>query len=524
MSKVIIRSIFIISLLFTRVLQADVLDWLVVNGRLVDGTGAAERIASVGAVNGRLRVFEHGVDLPAARHKIDAAGMVIAPGFIDMHTHARADLLSKDKNAVSNYLTQGVTTLAIGNDGDGTPNIADRFALLAEGGTGTNVVQFVGHGSLRRQVVGNDNRLATEAELVAMEQALEQSFAEGAAGLSLGLFYTPGNYAPTSEVVRLCKVAARWGRICEAHIRSESSRGEGVFAAVEEMLEIARQSGVAIHFAHIKVLGKDVWGESDRVINMISKAQAEGLHVTADQYPWIASSTQLKNAILSAQWLEGTRSAWRERLQDPANESAVLEDLRQGIARRGGGERLMLVSTGDQTIEGLMLSEVAERWSVSPEFAALKLLREAPPRVVSFNMNESDVENFMAEPWVATSSDGTDGHPRKYASFPRKYARYVLERQVLTLEQFVERSSALPARILGLIDRGVIASGNTADVIVFDPRRYKDAATFEQWDRLTPGVEWMFINGKPVIEHGRYLGALVGQNLALPANSARVDP
>jgi N-acyl-D-aspartate/D-glutamate deacylase len=139
-------------------------------------------------------------------------------------------------------------------------------------------------------------------------------------------------------------------------------------------------------------------------------------------------------------------------------------------------------------------------------------------------MNESDVENFMAEPWVATSSDGTDGHPRKYASFPRKYARYVLERQVLTLEQFVERSSALPARILGLIDRGVIASGNTADVIVFDPRRYKDAATFEQWDRLTPGVEWMFINGKPVIEHGRYLGALVGQNLALPANSARVDP
>jgi N-acyl-D-aspartate/D-glutamate deacylase len=289
------------------------------------------------------------------------------------------------------------------------------------------------------------------------------------------------------------------------------------------MLEIARQSGVAIHFAHIKVLGKDVWGESDRVVKMISEAQAEGLRVTADQYPWIASSTQLKNAILSAEWLAGTRSAWRERLQDPANEGAVLEDLQQGIARRGGGERLMLVSTGDQSIEGLMLSDVAKRWGVSPELAALKLLREAPPRVVSFNMSESDVENFMAQPWVATSSDGTDGHPRKYASFPRKYARYVVERQVLSLEAFVERSAALPARILGLIDRGIIASGNIADVIVFDPRRYKDTATFEQWDRLTPGLEWMFINGQPVIEHGRYPGALAGQNLALPAESGRVE-
>jgi N-acyl-D-aspartate/D-glutamate deacylase len=170
-----------------------------------------------------------------------------------------------------------------------------------------------------------------------------------------------------------------------------------------------------------------------------------------------------------------------------------------------------------------MLSDVAKRWGVSPELAALKLLREAPPRVVSFNMSESDVENFMAQPWVATSSDGTDGHPRKYASFPRKYARYVVERQVLSLEAFVERSAALPARILGLIDRGVIASGNIADVIVFDPRRYKDTATFEQWDRLTPGLEWMFINGQPVIEHGRYPGALAGQNLALPAESGRVE-
>ena len=510
-------------LLVASVSRAEVLDWIAVNGELVDGSGTKARIASVGSIDGRLRVYEQGADLPAARHQIDAAGMVIAPGFIDMHTHARADLLSEDKNGVANYLTQGVTTLAIGNDGDGTPNIADRFALLAKGGTGTNVVQFVGHGSLRRQVVGNDNRLATEAELEEMERALEQAFAEGAAGLSLGLFYTPGNYAPTSEVVRLCTVAARWGRVCEAHIRSESSRGEGVFEAVEEMLEIARQSGVAIHFAHIKVLGKDVWGESDRVIKMISEAQAEGLRVTADQYPWIASSTQLKNAILSAEWLAGTRSAWRERLQDPENESAVLEDLQQGIARRGGGERLMLVSTGDRTIEGLMLSDVAKRWGVSAELAALTLLREAPPRVVSFNMSESDVENFMAQPWVATSSDGTDGHPRKYASFPRKYARYVVARQVLSLEAFVERSAALPARILGLSDRGVIASGNIADVIVFDPRRYKDTATFEQWDRLTPGLDWMFINGQPVIEHGRYLGALAGQNLALPAESGRVE-
>ena len=501
----------------------ETLDWLLVNGRVVDGSGGPEQSRAVGSVNGHLRLFANDQTLPDAQRVIDVSGLIVAPGFIDPHTHARGDLLSKDNNHVLNYLTQGVTTLAIGNDGDGTINIAERFEQLSINGTGTNVVQFVGHGALRRAIMGNENRAATESELQVMEAQLVAAFEQGAAGLSLGLFYTPGNYAPTSEVVRLCRIAAAWDRICEAHIRSESSRGLGVFAAIEEMIEIGRQSGAAIHIAHIKVLGRDVWGGSTRAIELIERAQKEGINISADQYPWVASSTQLKNAILSAEWLSGSRSQWLTRLLDAENKGAVLADLEQGIARRGGGQMLMLVATDNPVIEGLRLSEVAQKWDMTEAQAALKLLQEAPPRVVSFNMSEKDVAHFMRRPWVATSSDGTDGHPRKYASFPRKYNQYVREQGTLSLAEFVQRSSALSAQILGLKDRGVLKEGFVSDVVVFDPELYRDVATFQDWDQITQGVRWLFLAGETVIERGQYHGALHGQNLALPKVSGRVE-
>lgn len=494
---------------------ADRLDWLVENGLLVDGTGAPPREALVGSLKGKIVVLATNEPKPVATRIIDARGLIVAPGFIDLHTHARADLLSTQNNSVLHYLTQGVTTLVIGNDGDGTPNIEARFRALEQNQVGVNVVQFMGHGALRRQIVGNENRLATEPELEAMESALELALQQGAAGLSLGLFYVPGSYAPSSEVIRLCRVAARYGKPCEAHIRSESSRGEGVLAAIDEMITIGRESGAAIHIGHIKVLGRSVWGQSTEVIARIEAAQAEGLSITADQYPWTASSTQLKNAILPAHWLAGARSEWRDRLLDPANQEAVLADLAVGIERRGGGNALMLVATDNSDYEGRRLNEVAAMMSLSEPEAALRLLQEAPPRVVSFNMDEADIEAFMKQPWVATSSDGTDGHPRKYASFPRKYAHYVQQRKALTLPEFIHRSTLLPAQILGLSDRGRIANGAVADVIVIDPKRYRDAASYQDWQQLTPGVEWLFIAGEPVIAKGRYNGALIGRNLLL---------
>lgn len=494
---------------------ADRLDWLIENGLLVDGTGAPPREASIGSLKGKLVVFAANESKPDATRVIDAKGYIVAPGFIDLHTHARADLLSTNDNAVLNYLTQGVTTLVIGNDGDGTPHIEERFRALEQNQVGVNVVQFVGHGALRRQHVGNDNRLATEDELRSMEAALERALQEGAAGLSLGLFYVPGSYAPTSEVIRLCRVAARHGKPCEAHIRSESARGAGVLAAIDEMITIGRESGAAIHIGHIKVLGRSVWGQSTEVIARIEAARTEGLSITADQYPWTASSTQLKNAILPAHWLAGARSEWRDRLLDPANKEAVLTDLAVGIERRGGGSALMLVATDNSDYEGRRLNEVAAMMSLSEPEAALRLLQDAPPRVVSFNMDEADIEAFMKQPWVATSSDGTDGHPRKYASFPRKYAYYVQQRKALTLPEFIHRSTLLPAQILGLSDRGSIVNGAIADVIVIDPNRYRDAASYQDWQQLTPGVEWLFIGGEPVISQGRYDGAVIGRNLLL---------
>ncbi|MDG0980001.1 MAG: hypothetical protein P8O79_09730 [Halieaceae bacterium] len=520
--RCLLGAFFFVSSVWPWTLYASSLDWLLINGRVVDGTGASEQALAVGSIDGRLQLYQSDAPLPSAKRVIDVSGLVVAPGFIDPHTHARADLLSDHKNAVVNYLTQGVTTLAIGNDGDGTPEIQQRFERLEQKGTGTNVVQFVGHGSLRRAVIGNEDREATATELDAMERSLHVAFEQGAAGLSLGLFYTPGNYAPTSEIVRLCRVVAEWGRVCEGHIRSESSRGAGVYAAIEEMIAIGEQSGAAMHIAHIKVLGKDVWGGSERVIELIERAQEAGVSITADQYPWIASSTQLKNAILSAEWLAGSRSVWRDRLLDDRNKQAVISDLEQGISRRGGGDRLMLVATGDPGIEGLRLNQVAAKWRVTEAQAALKLLQDAPPRVVSFNMSEPDIANFMKRPWVATSSDGTDGHPRKYASFPRKYHQYVVAQKLLSLPEFVRSSTALAAQILGLSDRGVLKNGFVSDVVVFNPESYRDAANFQNWDQLTSGVDWLFIAGNPVIERGHYEGALHGQNLALPKVSVRV--
>ena len=495
------------------------LDLLFKGGLIVDGTGAPPYMGDVGIRQGRLVMLAEGHNAPADK-VVGINGKVIAPGFIDIHTHARADLVSPDKALMANYLTQGVSTVIIGNDGDGATRIQKRFDTIFAHGAGTNVAQLVGHASLRRRVMDNTGRPATPSEIDEMKSILAGALNEGAMGLSTGLFYADGTYATTEEVIELAKVAAAAGAIYESHIRAESSRGVGVHKAVDEVIEIARVAEIAAHIAHIKVLGKGVWGESGSIVEKIAAARSEGLVITADQYPWVASSTQLKSAVVSKEFQLGGIEALRVRLSDGDKRRTLLEDITVNIDRRGGPNSLLLVETEDPQWSGLRLDAIAAALKVEPAEAAARLITEGQARVVSFNMTEGDIKTFMREPWVATSSDGTDGHPRKFGSFPRKYSAYVRDGDTLSLAHFVRASSGLPADILGLPDRGYLDTGMIADVVVLDPRRYQENASFAQWDRLSSGVDHLLVNGGFAIKEGVVTQARLGQ----PLKSQRLMP
>ena len=486
------------------------LDLLFKDGLIVDGTGAPPYVGDVGIRDGRLMILPEG-HAAKAEAIIEITGKVIAPGFIDIHTHARADLVSPDSALMANYLTQGVSTVVIGNDGDGATQIKKRFDTIFEHGAGTNVAQLVGHASLRRRVMDDTGRPAKRGEIEAMKSILAGALEEGAMGLSTGLFYADGSYATTEEVIELAKVAAAAGAIYESHIRAESSRGVGVHRAVDEVIEIARGAGIPAHIAHIKVLGKGVWGESSNIVGKIVAARADGLAITADQYPWVASSTQLKSAVVSKQYQLGGIEALRERLSDSGKRATLLEDIAINIDRRGGPNSLLLVETEDPQWSGLRLDAIAAALKVQPAEAAARLITEGQARVVSFNMTEDDIKTFMKEPWVATSSDGTDGHPRKFGSFPRKYSAYVRDSDTLSLAEFIRASSGLPADILGLRDRGYLATGMIADVLVLDPKRYQENASFAEWDRLSSGVEHLLVNGRFAIKDGVVTQLRLGQ-------------
>ena len=486
------------------------LDLLFKGGLVVDGTGAPPYVGDVGIRDGRLMMLAEGHNAKA-EVVINITEKVIAPGFIDIHTHARADLVSPDKALMANYLTQGVSTVIIGNDGDGATRIQKRFDKIFAHGAGTNVAQLVGHASLRRRVMGDTGRPATASEIDEMKSILAESLSEGAMGLSTGLFYADGSYATTEEVIELAKVAAAEGAIYESHIRAESSRGVGVHKAVDEVIEIARGADIAAHIAHIKVLGKGVWGESDNIVDKIVAARADGLAITADQYPWVASSTQLKSAVVSKEYQLGGIEALRKRLSDSGKRRMLLEDIAINIDRRGGPNSLLLVETEDPQWSGLRLDAIAAALKVQPAQAAARLIAEGQARVVSFNMTEDDIKTFMKEPWVATSSDGTDGHPRKFGSFPRKYSAYVRDSDTLSLAEFIRASSGLPADILGLRDRGYLATGMIADVLVLDPRRYQENASFAEWDRLSSGVEHLLVSGEFAMKDGVVTQLRLGQ-------------
>jgi N-acyl-D-amino-acid deacylase len=450
------------------------------------------------------------------REIVNAQGKIVAPGFIDAHTHPETFVRSKDSKQRLNapWLYQGATTLLIGVDGYGTPDVTKERTLFEEQGIGTNLVLYVGFGAVRTQVLHEDDRTPSTVELSEMSKLVAKGMCEGAIGFSTGLFYAPQSFAKTAEVIALAKEAATRGGIYDTHQRDESSYSIGLLNSVNEAIQIGREAGMPVHFAHIKALGVDVQGQAPQVIAAIDAARRAGQDVTADQYPWAASGSNLESSLLPRWSVDGGRSALLIRLDSAAQREKIRAEMRENLRRRGGAESLLLTSA-DTPWTGKTLTEIAQSWTIEPIDAALRIIRtsEHGTDVASFNMSENDIRLFMRQPWVVTSSDGSDGHPRQYATFPTKYAKYVLKEKVISLDEFIRSSTGRSADMFKLDRRGYLKEGYFADVVVFDPARYAPRADYLHPQVLSEGVEELWVNGRSAIHAGKLTGQPAGRVL-----------
>lgn len=447
-----------------------------------------------------------------AARTIDARGMIVAPGFIDPHTHMTGWLASDDarRRLVEPFLLQGVTTAVIGNDGGGPIEVGKLLDGSVAKPVGINFAAFTGFGTIREAVIGEAKRAPTAEELTREKALVRSAMCEGALGLSTGLFYAPQSFSETAEVIALALVAGEFGGVYDTHLRDESDYTIGLSAAVDETIAIARAARLPVHISHIKALGTSVQGTAPAIVKKIEAARASGLNVTASQYPWEASGTSMVASLVPLWALDGGRDVLLARLADAAQAARVRDGMAENLRRRGGAASLLVV---EGPWKGKSLSEIAAATGADPISAAIAVIRNADVAVVSFNMDERDIVTFMRQPWTMTGSDASTGHPRVYGSFARKYAVYVTERAALSLREFIDRSTSVTADFLGLADRGRIKVGKFADIAVFDPATYAANANYEEPERTASGMRTVIVNGRIAVENGAMTGIAAGQAL-----------
>ena len=499
-------------------------DVLIHNGRVMDGSGNPWLRANVGIRGGRIAAIGA---LTGARGTttIDARDQLVTPGFIDVHSHAGEGLTRAPLRQGQPVIAQGITTVVVNPDGGGPVDLAAQRAELEKSGIGPNAALLIGHASVRRAVIGGGNRQPTDAELEKMRELVRRGMAEGAFGLSSGLFYTPGSYSKTEEVIALTKAAAERGGLYTSHIRDEGNYNIGVVAAVQEVIRIAEEARTIGVVSHAKALGPDNWGLAHAITRRIDVARAQGIQVFTDQYPYEASSTSLRAALLP----DGVDAPTVEHLAKPDAMTAeqkkvydtALAVATENLRRRGGPASVLIASyRADHALEGQRLSEIAEARRMEPVKVALEMIARGAPSIVSFNMSESDIEHIMAQPYTMTSTDGglvlpTEGkpHPRNYGAFPRKLERYVRERRAVTLEHAIRSMTSLPAAVFGMHDRGMIREGAAADILIFDPAKVVEKSTYVDPHHNAEGMTYVLVNGVIVVNNGKFTDALPGRVL-----------
>ena len=532
-------------------------DLLVTGGRVLDGTGNPWFRADIGVRDGRIVAVG---DLSAAQatRTVDATGRYVSPGFIDIHSHAddgssrigrntiRTD--SIHRKAAPNIVSQGVTSVVVNHDGRSPWPIRDQRALLESQGIGPNVMMMVGHGTVRGLVMEDDfQRLSTPEEQERMRALVRQALEEGAVGMSAGLEYSPGRWSETAEVAQMAQELVPYDGVYISHERAEGSDPMWYWPsqdepgpptlqdAIMETIEIGRVTGARVVASHIKAKGAHFWGSSGSAIQLIQRARDEGVRVFADQYPYATSGSD-GTTVLIPRWALNDPEARRPQdrrppgemfrvvMENAENEADIRMDIAHEIRRRGGAERVMIMAYPDESIVGQTIQDVSVARGTDPVQTAIDLQLQGNPdragggRFRGFSMSEIDVENYAAQPWVATASDGgiaveSDGsvHPRFYGTFPRKIRHYAMTAGALSVEAAIRSQTSLPARIMGLRDRGEIREGYFADLVVFDLETIADKATFFEPHQHAEGIDHVIVNGEFVVEDGEILYTLPGK-------------
>lgn len=493
-------------------------DLLFENGELHVGDGLPAHVGDV-AIAGYEIVAVGTFKTGQIKRRIDCTGLIISPGFIDLHSHSDTPATKKKTRLVANYLTQGCTTLVTGNCGSGPVNVADYYEKLDRYGVGVNIAHLLPQGGLREKVIQRDRRDATPEELERMKSIARQAMRDGAWGMSTGLIYVPSSYADTNELTEIAEVIGRHGGIYVSHIRGE---GNSLLDSVGEALQIGRNAKLPVHISHFKSSGKDSWGLVRVAIDVIEKEREAGVNVTADQYPYIASSTSLSATFLPAWAREGGATKMLERLNSEQDVDRIEQAIRRKLASTDQGHRIQIARYRPNTSwAGRRLKEIADDLSVDPYDLILQILNaDHGTKVVNYGIDESDVRYVMQRPWVATASDGSARipseevpHPRNYGTFPRKIGYYSVREKVIPLPQAIRSATGLPADILGMPNRGYLRAGYAADIAIWQQNELIDRATFEVPDQYSAGIRYLLVNGTPAIWDSNVTGALAGKTL-----------
>jgi N-acyl-D-amino-acid deacylase len=514
---------YILACLLAVSLRAADYDILIRNAHVMDGSGNPWFRADVGIRDGRISAVGR-LDSRSGYRTIDAAGRALAPGFIDVHTHIEGAVEKVPTG--DNYLRDGVTTVITGNCGGSEVNLGEWFPKIEKLGLGLNVGSLIGHNSVRNAVMGTANRQATPEEIQKMQALVEQAMRDGAVGFSTGLIYIPGTYSNTEEVVALAKAAAKYGGVYASHMRDEGSK---VLQAIEEAVTVGREAGLPVELSHFKIDNKSIWGDSTKSLALVEKYRREGVDVVVDQYPYERSSTNLGITLPSWALADG-QDAIRKRLADASVRARIVDEMQTRLASIGQKDYSYATIAGfpeDRSYDGKTIPEVAAMKGKPKTLRGeidtiLEIVDKGGAQMVYHSMGDEDVERIMRYPNTAFGSDGGirefgvgKPHPRSYGTNARVLARYVREKNVLTLEDAIRRMTSLPARTFSLKDRGLIRPEMAADLVLFDPARVEDKATFPDPHQYSEGFDMVIVNGKIAVENGKLTEVRAGKVVRL---------